>query len=152
MLMIFVDGGARPNPGLGGVGIVIYRKDKQVLRACQFFGENRTNNQMEFTAVVNGLALSIQVFNCKRASLFTDSELVYGSVLGIAHPKHKTIRSEKLISLHSAFEDMLKLVNTDVYHVTKNNNAHYLNKIEEAHKLAEKAILHKRTSILKLSD
>ena len=149
MLKIYVDGAARPNPGLGGIGIVMYR-DKCVLESYQFFGENKTNNQMEFIACVNGLFIAHQVFGCKRAELFTDSALVYGSVIPVSDPQHMTIKAEKLVILLKPFKDALKLIKTDIYHVTKKINQHYLKYIDQAHKLAGTAILLKKSQVVKL--
>lgn len=150
MLKIFVDGAARPNPGLGGIGVVIYRGDEKVLEAYQFMGKNKNHNQMEFVAAVNGLSFAIQMFGCIRAELFTDSELVYGSILPTSDIKHKNIKNEKLVGYYNALEEMLTILNTHVYHVTEKMNKHYLKYIKQAHDLAQKAVINKKSMIKKI--
>lgn len=50
-IKIFTDGGARPNPGLGGFGI--YSKELNI--SFSFGCEMATNNQMELLAVIYAL-------------------------------------------------------------------------------------------------
>ncbi len=73
---LFTDGGARGNPGPAGIGGVL--KDpatgKILSRFSRYLGE-RTNNQAEYEAVINGLDqarnLGVRTVQC-----FLDSQLV----------------------------------------------------------------------------
>lgn len=68
---IFVDGGARPNPGLGVAGIVCRDVEEYQIR------EDVTNNEMEYLAV----KLALEMFTCSdesKCTIYTDSQLVVG--------------------------------------------------------------------------
>ncbi|OGE78313.1 MAG: hypothetical protein A2751_04145 [Candidatus Doudnabacteria bacterium RIFCSPHIGHO2_01_FULL_46_14] len=55
-LIINTDGGARGNPGPAGIGVVIQTVDKKVLEKFgKYLGDNKTNNQAEYTAVIEAL-------------------------------------------------------------------------------------------------
>jgi ribonuclease HI len=72
---IYTDGGCRPNPGVGGWGVILLSKDK---RKELSGGEmNTTNNRMELTAAVR--ALEALKRPCK-AILHTDSEYLRNGV------------------------------------------------------------------------
>lgn len=53
---IFTDGGARPNPGPGGWGVVVV-KDNQIYKELCGHDPDTTNNRMEFTALIQALKL-----------------------------------------------------------------------------------------------
>lgn len=69
MVLIYTDGGAAPNPGVGGWAAVLLYGDHRK----EIFGAERrtTNNRMEMTAAIRGLESLKQ--SC-RVALFTDSE------------------------------------------------------------------------------
>lgn len=97
MIKLFVDGSATPNPGLGGIGFVLYDDDKQIMHGYTFLGENITNNQAEFLAVVHSLFHVINVFQPKELEINTDSEIVHSVFLG-----KKQLRSDKLVDIFKA--------------------------------------------------
>ena len=68
---VFTDGGARPNPGPGGWGLV-WVQDNEVVE--QRFGGERltTNNRMEMTAIIEALRL---LPRSAELTLYSDSEL-----------------------------------------------------------------------------
>ena len=70
-LEIYTDGACRGNPGAGGWGVyLLYKNEKK-----EFYGGklNTTNNQMELTAVIEGLKVLKEP--CK-VKLYTDSKYV----------------------------------------------------------------------------
>lgn len=57
ILKIFTDGGSRGNPGPGGIGVVIYKKDdtSKLYEKVHAFGKKigiSTNNVAEYTAII----------------------------------------------------------------------------------------------------
>jgi len=122
-MKIYCDGGAKPNPGDGGIGFIALKDDKIVLEGYQYMGENLTNNQCEFIAAINSLTHASLVFGAKQVELYVDSELVYCSVLPVLHPKHKNIRSKKLKPLHKTLLSVMELFEKiDVFHISRNEN------------------------------
>lgn len=74
-LEIYTDGACRGNPGTGGWGVyLLYKNEKK-----EFYGGklNTTNNQMELTAVIEGLKVLKEP--CK-VKLYTDSKYVMDGI------------------------------------------------------------------------
>ena len=79
--ILFTDGGARGNPGPGAVGIVI-EKDKEVIFAKgKYLGDNLTNNQAEYRAILGGLKVATEM-GVKEIKCNLDSELVEKQLKG----------------------------------------------------------------------
>jgi len=97
MLRLFIDGSATPNPGLGGIGFVLYDDDKQIMHGYTYLGENITNNMAEFLAVPHSLFHIINAFKPKELEINTDSELVYSAFMGT-----KQVRNVKLVDIFEA--------------------------------------------------
>ncbi len=75
---LYTDGGARGNPGPAGAGIWIETLQKKY---SQFLGENKTNNEAEYEALILGLKKIKSLLGKKQAKetkvkCFLDSELV----------------------------------------------------------------------------
>jgi len=81
-VVIYTDGGARGNPGPAGAGVLICGPKEQVIkRYSSYLGDNLTNNQAEYMAVVLGLKKLKTLFGKKKAKSLavevrTDSELL----------------------------------------------------------------------------
>jgi ribonuclease HI len=73
---IYSDGGARPNPGVGGYGVVMIFDDQ---REKELSGgeKDSTNNRMELTAVITALDSLEQAY---EIDLYTDSEYVKNGI------------------------------------------------------------------------
>lgn len=69
---IYTDGGAEPNPGLGGWGAVIL-EDGQLIKQLQGSQANTSNNRMELTAAIEALKV---VTHQDLVTLYTDSNYV----------------------------------------------------------------------------
>ena len=70
---IYTDGGARGNPGPGGIGVVIKCNDK-ILEFSKFIG-NSTNNQAEYKAVILALE-EAKKLKIQEIDFYSDSELI----------------------------------------------------------------------------
>lgn len=74
-LIIYTDGGARGNPGPGGIGAVIYdEKMNVVAEISEFIGE-ATNNQAEYKAVIAAIRKAKEL-GARELDFYLDSELV----------------------------------------------------------------------------
>jgi Caulimovirus viroplasmin/Reverse transcriptase-like len=73
---IWFDGGARGNPGIAGAGAILQdSKGKCVWEGVKFVGKNSTNNQAEYSGLIEGLrAASTQ--GARRLLAVGDSKLV----------------------------------------------------------------------------
>ncbi|MEM0089981.1 MAG: ribonuclease HI family protein, partial [Nitrososphaerota archaeon] len=76
---IYVDGASRGNPGPAGIGIVL-KLDSRTVCFKRFIG-NKTNNEAEYLALLEGLKLAISV-NAKKVKVFSDSELIVKQLKG----------------------------------------------------------------------
>ncbi len=81
-IIIYTDGGSRGNPGPSAVGIVFCNEKKQVIRKySEYLGDNFTNNQAEYRAVIFALKKFKALFGKKLAKsseieIRSDSELI----------------------------------------------------------------------------
>jgi ribonuclease HI len=81
--MIFTnsDGGARGNPGLGGIGVIVREDEKILTRYSAKIGKFVTNNIAEYEALIKALELASR-FTKDELTCVLDSELVVNQLLG----------------------------------------------------------------------
>jgi len=96
-IVINSDGGARGNPGLGGVGFVIRANGKVVFEWGKTIGE-ATNNQAEYKAIKHALGWVNRRFKGKIAAIEAklDSELVVKQLRAEYKIKNQKLRIEFL--------------------------------------------------------
>ena len=75
-LQIYTDGSCKGNPGPGGWGVVIY-SDNIIIKQLSGGSRNTTNNQMEITAVIEGLKA---IETSTSIDIFSDSSYVINSM------------------------------------------------------------------------
>lgn len=86
--IIYTDGGSRGNPGLGAIGAVFSNKKGQILKKySEYLGDNMTNNQVEYEAVIFALKKFKSLFGKKIANgteieIRSDSELLVKQLSG----------------------------------------------------------------------
>jgi len=74
-LIVHTDGGARGNPGPAGIGVYVTDESGQVvMEHSRYIGET-TNNQAEYTAVIDALE-HCKTLGADEVDFFLDSELV----------------------------------------------------------------------------
>jgi ribonuclease HI len=73
---VFTDGAADPNPGPGGWGAV-YVRDGTILDQAHGHEQHTTNNRMELTALLHGIAL---VPDGMPTTVYTDSKLCHDTL------------------------------------------------------------------------
>ena len=79
-LSIYVDGGARGNPGPAAIGVVIQQQG-QVLKKYGELIDQSTNNQAEYQAIIFAMKKAKLLFGKKKAKqmeleFYSDSELI----------------------------------------------------------------------------
>ncbi len=95
-IIIYTDGGSRRNPGPGATGVVFCNEKGGIFKKySQYLGENFTNNEAEYQAVIFALKKFKSLFGKKLAKnseieLRSDSELLIKQLRGeykILEPK-----------------------------------------------------------------
>lgn len=88
-IVIYTDGGARGNPGPASVGVVVFDEKGNILKKySQYLGENFTNNEAEYQAVIFALKKIKLLFGKKKAGILeieinSDSELLVKQMQGL---------------------------------------------------------------------
>ena len=141
MIEIYCDGGASPNPGLGGIGFILYRGKKILLEGYQYLGNKITNNMAEFTSIINALSV-VHVYYPKEKDIVIkmDSQLVVNSFP--TKVKKWTIRKKHLIVFYNILEQTVKKFDKiTIEKITREEN-------KLADKLSKIARKQKRTKII----
>jgi ribonuclease HI len=124
--VIHFDGGARPNPGQGAIGVVIQTDHWEIKRNDTVGGT--TNNRAEYLALLRGLELAL-ARGCTAVEAKGDSKLVVEQVSGnwdVNDPELKTLHDR--VQAHAEQFDEFELA-----HIDRERNA-------EADALASKAL------------
>ncbi len=103
MFEVFIDGASRGNPGLAGIGIVLYSGNKRILSYREFIGL-KTNNQAEYHSLKRALQLATLI--CTRIGVLSDSNLLINQRLKkykIRNMHLKTL-SREVTNLENLFE------------------------------------------------
>jgi ribonuclease HI len=127
-LEIYIDGGARGNPGPAGIGVVILDSSgKKVKDISKYIGE-ATNNIAEYNALLYGLE-EVLILRADEIKINLDSELVAKQISGEYRVKDAGIRPlfERAINMLKGFK------NFEINHIDRSKN-------KEADKLVNKAI------------
>ena len=88
-IIIYTDGGSRGNPGKAAIGVVFCNEKEEVIkRFGEYLGDNLTNNEAEYQAVIFALKKFKAVFGKKIAEVSevevrSDSELLVKQMSGI---------------------------------------------------------------------
>ncbi|NUP88477.1 MAG: ribonuclease HI family protein [Candidatus Sumerlaeia bacterium] len=105
VVKVFIDGGARGNPGPAAIGIVMVDDgDETIWTHAEVIGE-ATNNIAEYTALVRALTEAKRL-RVMRLEVCSDSELVVNQILGRYKMKNEGLRPlwEEAQSLSRDFE------------------------------------------------
>jgi len=87
-IIIYTDGGSRGNPGPGAMGVIFCNEKDQVIKSySEFLGEDLTNNEAEYKAVIFALKKFKQLFGKKLAKnseveIKSDSEFLVKQLNG----------------------------------------------------------------------
>jgi len=127
-ISIFVDGGARGNPGPAGIGVVVFDDNKKKIRELSKYIGVATNNIAEYNAVIYGLQEAL-IIKADEVELNLDSELACKQLKGEYRVKNANIKPlfEQALHLLSGFK------NISIKHIKREKN-------KDADKLVNKAI------------
>lgn len=78
---LFTDGGARLNPGLAGIGVLLRTPTGEVIEEIARPIGTATNNAAEYVALIEGLELALE-HGVKDLVVYIDSPVVYGHLNG----------------------------------------------------------------------
>jgi ribonuclease HI len=104
-LVIYADGAARGNPGPAGIGVVIEDERGRVLKEVSQFIGQKTNNQAEYMALIQGLEAAAE-YQANAVQVRLDSELLVHQLRGeykVKSPLLKPLRNkvQKLLARYS---------------------------------------------------
>jgi ribonuclease HI len=116
MFYVFCDGASRKNPGLGGIGYVIYDPDMELMKAeGDFIGTEVTNNEAEYKSLLQALSTCI-LLGITKVHVKTDSLLVANQVNG-------TWECEKMTELHAQVQGLKEHFKTfKISHIPREMN------------------------------
>ena len=127
-LVIYIDGGARGNPGPAGVGVVIRDSSgKKIKDISKYIGET-TNNIAEYNALLYGLEEAL-ILKADEIKINLDSELVAKQLAGEYRVKDANIKPlfERAVSMLKSFKSF------EINHIDRSEN-------KEADRLVNKAV------------
>jgi len=82
MMDIYIDGSCKGNPGPGGwAAYVVKDKETFVVKGAK---EATTNNEMELTALLEGLRYVLETFASEPITIITDSDYIFRNVTRIS--------------------------------------------------------------------
>ena len=125
---IFIDGGARGNPGPAGIGVLILDgTGKKLKEVSKYIGE-ATNNIAEYNTLLYGLEEAL-ILRADQIKINLDSELVAKQLGGEYRVKDENLRPlfERAVNMLKSFK------NFEINHIVREKN-------KEADKLVNKAI------------
>ncbi len=127
---MFTDGGCKPNPGRGSIGIVILDQDGQELECfCSSIDGESTSNQAEYKALIKGLDLAAK--HCRfEVYCWLDSTLILKQLKAEYRLRNPELRKlwHEVINKERPFEKV-------VYQYADDSNPN----IKKAHRLAKQA-------------
>ena len=88
--VLYFDGCSKGNPGEAGIGAVIYKNGVEYWSNCKYIGNNKTNNEAEYSALILGLEGAI-THKIKKLSVCGDSLLVINQINKIYKVKHPNL-------------------------------------------------------------
>jgi ribonuclease HI len=121
-IIIYTDGGARGNPGIAGVGAVIFDENEQILgEVSEYLGDNLTNNYAEYEAIVLVLKLCLELgLQDADIELRADSKLVVEQLSGRWKVKDVNIRRQ----FNKVKAELKDFKNVKLTHVRRELNKH----------------------------
>lgn len=101
MKKIQFDGGAVPNPGAMGIGIVLIENNEVIAKFSEKLKDTGTSNLAEYTALLKGIKKALKL-GWKDVIIEGDSKLVISQVIG-----SWKVNNENLKTLHKEVKDAL---------------------------------------------
>jgi ribonuclease HI len=116
-LIIYVDGGARGNPGPAGAGVVLRENSGKRIHEAGYYLGRQTNNAAEYHALIRALERAARI-GPQPLTIYSDSELLVRQLTG-----EYQVKSPKLAPLYRQVQTMLvKAARWTVRHVPREEN------------------------------
>jgi ribonuclease HI len=105
--LIYIDGAARGNPGVAGIGIIINDEQGQKIRELYKYIGETSNNIAEYTALVYALQEAL-ILGLKDVVVHSDSELLVKQLNGEYRVKNSNLRLyyEQFLHLKTGFNKL----------------------------------------------
>ena len=105
--LIYIDGAARGNPGVAGIGIIINDGQGQKIRELYKYIGETSNNIAEYTALVYALQEAL-ILGLKDVVVHSDSELLVKQLNGEYRVKNSNLKSyyEQFLHLKTGFNKL----------------------------------------------
>jgi ribonuclease HI len=102
--VLYFDGYSKGNPGPSAIGAVIYNNGDEIWGGSNYIGDNKINNQAEYSALILGLKNAIEL-NISHLIVFGTSQLVINQINKVYKVKNKLLFElyEETISLIHKF-------------------------------------------------
>lgn len=116
MATMHIDGASRGNPGKAAYAVVLARPGMPVVEEADTIG-TASNNVAEYTALVEGLSLALEL-GVQKLNVFSDSELMVKQMNGEYKVKNEDLRPlfEKATQLRKQFQQV------NIAHVRREQN------------------------------
>lgn len=116
-LTLYVDGGARGNPGPAAAGVVLRNEGGAPLLEAGYLLGTLTNNQAEYSALLIGVRAARQA-GAKSLTIYSDSELMVKQLLGEYRVKAGGLKP----LFEDAQHQLLGLARWTIHHVLRDKN------------------------------
>ena len=121
---MFIDGAADLNSKTAGIGGVIIKNGKEIFSFSEYL-DNATNNEAEYTALIEGLKYVIKL-NILGINVYSDSELIVKQINGeykVKNPRMKALYQKAMNLLdeleHWTIKHVLREKNEVADHLAK---------------------------------
>ena len=114
MLICFVDGGAKPNPGQMYGSFKIYRKGESTIHNKFSFVEHGTNNRAEYKSLIELLKFLAAMDTDELITISMDYRLVIKQVTGafrVRNAELKKLKEEVDVELRNFYYDQIEFDN-----------------------------------------
>ena len=114
---LFIDGAADLHTKTAGIGGVFLGENNEELYRFSEYLDDATNNEAEYSALIRGLELGIEL-NIRDIKIYADSELVVKQVNGEYKVKHKRMKPlhQKTLAL------LCQYSNWSLQHIPRDDN------------------------------
>jgi len=114
---IYIDGGARGNPGPAGSGYLVISPTGEVLKSGSHFISKATNNVAEYVALIKGLEAAGEL-GVSELNIFTDSELLTRQLIGEYRVKNPALR----VLFEQAQRILIQFSRWQIKHIPREQN------------------------------
>jgi len=107
-IYIYVDGGARGNPGPAGVGVVLLDEDNKIISEISEYIGTATNNVAEYSAIIHGMQEALRL-KLKNVIIKVDSQLIARQLKGEYKVKNANLKKffERALNLMKKFDTLV---------------------------------------------